>query len=73
MSAPIDKLAEPRKGSLWHSVKTIGWAFLGIRKKSAYQEDLAKVNPFHVVAVAIGAVVIFVIVLISIVKWVVLK
>ena len=73
MSAPIAKPVAPRQGSLWHSIKTIGWAFLGIRKKSGYQEDLAKANPFHVIAVAIGAVVIFVIVLISIIKWVVLK
>ncbi|QDL38941.1 DUF2970 domain-containing protein [Rhodoferax sediminis] len=73
MSSPVVKPAAPRKGSFWHSVKTIGWAFLGIRKKSGYQEDLARANPFHIVAVAIGAVAIFVIVLISIIKWVVLK
>ena len=73
MNPPVAKRAAPPKGTIRDSVRTIGWAFLGIRKKSGYQEDLARVNPIHVIAVAIGAVAIFVIVLISIIKWVVLK
>ena len=73
MSGPVAKPATSLKGSLWSSFRTIGWAFLGIRNRSGSQEDLARVSPFHVVAVAIGAAVILVIVLISIIKWVVLK
>jgi hypothetical protein len=73
MNRPVARPAAAPRRSLWHSIKTIGWAFLGIRKKSGFHEDLAKVNPIHVIAVAIGAVVVFVFVLISIIKWVVLK
>ena len=73
MSGPVAKPATSRKGSLWYSFRTIGWAFLGIRKKSDSQEELARVSPLHVIAVAIGATAVLVIVLIGIIKWVVLK
>jgi hypothetical protein len=53
------------------SIKTVAWAFLGIRKKSEYQEDLGKVNPFHVILVALVGVALFVAVLIALVNWVV--
>lgn len=59
-----------RKGSLWRTVRTVGWSFLGIRKKSAYQDDLAKVNPLHIIAVAFVAVALFVAALILLVRWV---
>ncbi|MBK7050341.1 MAG: DUF2970 domain-containing protein [Rhodoferax sp.] len=51
----------------------VAWSFLGIRKNSAYQEDMAKVNPLHIIAVAIGGAVVFVIGLIVLVNWVVAK
>lgn len=60
-----------RKGSLLHTVKTIGWAFLGIRKNSAYQQDLVKLNPLHVILVALVAVVLFVVGLVALAHWVV--
>ena len=46
-----------RKGSLLHTVRAVAWSFIGIRKNSGYQDDLAKLNPLHVVAVAIASVV----------------
>jgi hypothetical protein len=52
-------------------VRTVAWGFLGIRKKSGYQDDLAQVNPFHVVLAALAGVVILVLALVGIVKWVV--
>ncbi|MEP6824188.1 MAG: DUF2970 domain-containing protein [Ramlibacter sp.] len=53
------------------SIKTVAWAFLGIRKKSEYQEDLGKVNPFQVIVVALVGVALFVAALIAVVHWVV--
>ncbi|RYG09928.1 MAG: DUF2970 domain-containing protein [Burkholderiales bacterium] len=53
------------------SIKTVAWAFLGIRKKSEYQEDLGKVNPLHVIVVALVGVALFVAALIAVVNWVV--
>ena len=57
--------------SVLRTVKAVLWAFLGIRKKSAYEEDLGKLNPFHIIAVALVAVAVFVGGLIALVNWVV--
>jgi len=53
------------------TIKTVLWSFVGIRKKSEYEEDLGKVNPFHVIAVALVAVALFVVGLIALVNWIV--
>lgn len=57
-------------GSFGRSLKTVAWSFLGIRKSSEYQQDLASVNPIHIVMIAIGGVVIFVVSLMFFVNWV---
>ena len=46
MTAP----APERKGTLWGTVKAVCWSFFGVRKKSAYQDDLSKLNPLHIIA-----------------------
>jgi hypothetical protein len=51
----------------------VAWSFLGIRKNSEYQEDLAKVNPLHVMVVGVGAALMLVVGLIVLVNWVVAK
>lgn len=67
MSAP----EAPRKGSLLRTVKAVGWGFFGVRKNSAYQEDIAKLTPLHVIAVGLVAVMVFVGGLILLVSYVV--
>lgn len=57
--------------SVFRTVKTVLWSFVGIRKKSGFEEDLGKANPFHVIAVALVAVIVFVVGLIALVNWVV--
>jgi Protein of unknown function (DUF2970) len=59
--------------SFAHSIKTVAWSFLGIRKRSEFENDLARVNPLHVILVAVTAVLIFVVGLIFVVNWVVAK
>ncbi len=56
MKAPLP----PPKGSLLHTVKAVAWSFFGIRKNSAYQEDLAQLNPLHIIVVAFAGVIAFV-------------
>jgi hypothetical protein len=60
-----------RKGSLWQTVKAVAWSFIGIRKSSAFQDDLGKLNPLHIIAVAFAGVALFVVGLIVLVRWVV--
>ena len=67
MKAPL----QPRKGSLLDTIKAVGWSFFGVRKNSAYQEDLAKLNPLHIIVVAFAGVIVFVVGLILVVRFVV--
>jgi hypothetical protein len=57
--------------SILRTVKTVLWSFVGIRRKSEYEEDLGKANPFHIIAVALVAVGVFVVGLIALVNWIV--
>lgn len=56
--------------SLLRTAKAVAWSFLGIRKRSGYEEDLGKLNPFHIIAVALVGVALFVVGLIVLVHWV---
>jgi hypothetical protein len=57
--------------SLARTVKAVAWSFLGIRKNSEYQEDVGKLNPLHVLVVALVGVALFVGGLIGLVNWIV--
>lgn len=61
------------KTSFLRSVRVVAWSFLGIRANKEYQQDLARVNPLHVVAVGIVAALLLVVSLIGLVNWVVAK
>ena len=63
--------AASAKPSFWRSMRMVGWGFLGIRKKSDYQQDLAQVSPFHVILAGLIAVLVLIGVLLLIVNWVV--
>lgn len=67
MTAPPET---PRKGSLWRTARAIGWSFFGVRKNSAFQDDIAKLNPLHIIVVGLVAVAVFVGALILLVRWV---
>ncbi|HXD40622.1 MAG TPA: DUF2970 domain-containing protein [Ramlibacter sp.] len=62
--------APARRGSVLRTIKAVAWSFVGIRKNSEYQEDLGKVNPFHIIATALVGVALFVAALIALVNWV---
>ncbi|ANN65081.1 DUF2970 domain-containing protein [Bordetella bronchialis] len=64
--------SQPPKSSFLQTLKAVGWGMLGIRKRSGYQED-ARLNPVHLIVAGVLAGVIFVVVLVSIVRWVVAK
>lgn len=65
------KEASKRRMSFGATVKAVLWSFFGVRKKSAYEEDTAQLNPVHVVIAGVIAAVIFVLILLTIVKIVV--
>ena len=60
-----------RKGSLKATVNAVLWGFLGVRRNADYQQDIARLNPIHIVVVGIVMALLFVIGLILLVNWVV--
>ncbi|MDH5206449.1 MAG: DUF2970 domain-containing protein [Hylemonella sp.] len=66
--------AKSSSGStLWQTVKAVGWSFLGIRKSSGFQDDIAQLKPYHILAVGFAGGLLFVLFLIAVVNWVVAK
>ncbi|MFC4277444.1 DUF2970 domain-containing protein [Achromobacter aloeverae] len=61
--------ATQRKLSFLQTLKAVAWGMLGIRKGAGYREDTARLNPVHLVIAALLAGALFVVVLISIVRW----
>lgn len=59
--------------SFLDTLKAVSWSFLGIRKNSEYQKDLNKLNPLHIIVVAILMVLAMVVGLIILVNYVVAK
>ena len=57
--------------SLLHTARAVAWSFIGIRKNSEYQNDLARLNPLHIVLVAIVAVALLVAAMVALVHWIV--
>ena len=73
MSEDLLPEAKPVKGDFFRSIKLGAWSFMGIRSRNGYQQDLARVNPLHVVLVGVVAALFLVVGLIVLVNWVVAK
>lgn len=59
--------------TLLRSLKTVAWSFIGIRSRAGLQEDMAKVNPLHVLLAGVVLVLVLVFGLIGLATWVVGK
>jgi amino acid transporter len=71
MKAP--QVHRKRKSSFLRTVQAVLWSFVGLRKNAEYQQDIEKLHPFHLIGVAIGAALLFVLGLIALVHWVVVQ
>ena len=60
-----------RKGSVLHTVKTVLWGFLGVRRNSDFQKDVARINPMHLLVVGVALGFLFVGGLMLLVHWIV--
>ena len=63
--------AVQRKGSFAQTLKAVAWSFFGVRKSTDYAQDVAKINPVHVILAGVIAAVLFVLGLILLVNWVI--
>jgi hypothetical protein len=58
-----------RKPSLWTTLSAVLWSFLGVRRQQDFQDDVGRLNPFHIIAVGIAACFVFVIALMLLARW----
>ncbi len=66
MNTPVHQ----RRASLWDTVKAVLWSFIGVRRRSDFQDDVAKLNPLHLMAVGVVMALLFVFGLVLLVNWV---
>jgi len=57
--------------SVLRTMRAVAWSFLGIRKGSGLQDDMHRLNPLHVILVALAFVALMVGGLIALVHWIV--
>ena len=60
-----------RKGSFLQTIQAVGWSFFGVRRSVDHAQDVAKLNPVHVIIAGIIGAGLFVMALVFLVKWVV--
>lgn len=62
-----------RRGSFVQTARAVFWSFFGVRKRAHYEEDAAQLNPVHVIIMGILGAALFIAVLLSIIKFAVLR
>jgi len=65
------KQAAARKGAFLQTVRALAWSFFGVRRSADYAQDVAKLNPVHVIIAGIAGAALFVVALVLLVRWVV--
>ncbi len=63
--------AAARKGSFVQTLRAVGWSFFGVRRSADYAQDVAKLNPVHVIIAGVIGAAAFVLALVLLVQWVV--
>ena len=65
------KDAVGRKASLRQTMSAVAWSFFGVRRGRDHEEDMAKLNPVHVVIAGVLGAAVFVLMLVLLVRWVI--
>ena len=60
-----------RKGALLMTMRAVAWSFFGVRRSADYAQDVAKLNPVHLVIAGFIGAGVFVAMLVLLVTWVV--
>lgn len=69
--APPDPRTGPRNAGFLQTIRAVLWSFLGVRKRSGYEQDATQLNPVVVIIAGVIAAAIFVLTLLVIVRIVV--
>jgi len=73
VSKPGDDLKEAvgRKASLRQTISAVAWSFFGVRRGKDHEDDMAKLNPVHVIIAGLLGAALFVLMLVLLVRWVI--
>jgi hypothetical protein len=65
------KQAVGRKVSLMQTISAVAWSFFGVRRGKDHENDMAKLNPVHVLIAGVLGAALFVLMLVLLVRWVI--
>lgn len=65
------KEAVGRKGSFVQTVSAVAWSFFGVRRGKDHENDMAKLNPVHVIIAGVLGAAVFVLMLVLLVRWII--
>lgn len=65
------KQAVQRKGSFLQTMRAVAWSFFGVRKSRDYEQDVAQLNPVHVIIAGVIGAIVFIGVLVLVVNWII--
>jgi len=64
---------QARRAGLAKTANAVLWSFFGARKRAHYEADSRDLNPLHVILMGVVAAALFVLALLAIIKYVVLR
>ena len=64
------KDAVGRKGSFLQTMGAVAWSFFGVRKSGAFEKDVSRLNPVHLVIAGVFGALLFIVALLLLVNWV---
>jgi hypothetical protein len=65
------KQAVGRKASLLQTISAVAWSFFGVRRGKDHENDMARLNPVHVLIAGVLGAALFVLMLVLLVRWVI--
>ncbi|MFG6461789.1 DUF2970 domain-containing protein [Roseateles sp. DXS20W] len=73
MSKPGQDLKDAvnRKASLGQTIAAVAWSFFGVRRGKDHENDMARLNPVHVIIAGLLGAALFVLMLVLLVRWVI--
>ena len=63
--------APPSRSSFLQTLRTVAWSFFGVRRAADHAQDVARLNPVHLVIAGLIGAALFVVALVLLVRWVV--
>ncbi|MFG6465524.1 DUF2970 domain-containing protein [Roseateles sp. BYS87W] len=73
MNEPSSELKDAlaRKGSFLQTLSAVAWSFFGVRRGRDHENDMARLNPVHVLIAGVLGAALFVLMLVLVIRWVI--